>query len=205
MGEEDNSPSQHVTIPPPKIDKLSEKERIEIQKREEDENIDRNIDDIGRKGDLSPRKINHLKGKSKKGTSLLIYCSIRVVSKSFRIRNIQKKTGMLNAKVNYATKIWIFWEEDWDEHDVVDSVQQVTIRFKRRGLNDYFRITRITAVYARRSALERLELWEKLEEIAGNSTIPWLVGGDFNTMMDESEKLGGLPVTQMEIADFVQL
>ncbi|KAH0753205.1 hypothetical protein KY285_006353 [Solanum tuberosum] len=31
-----------------------------------------------------------------------------------------------------------------------------------------------------------------------------LVGGDFNIIMDEAEKLGGLPVTQMEIADFVQ-
>ncbi|WMV49304.1 hypothetical protein MTR67_042689 [Solanum verrucosum] len=31
-----------------------------------------------------------------------------------------------------------------------------------------------------------------------------LIGGDFNIIMDEAEKLGGLPVTQMEIADFVQ-
>jgi len=80
-------------------------------------------------------------------------------------------------------------------------VQQVTIRFKRRGSDDYFRIT---TVYTRCSALERLELWEQLEEIAENSTIPWLVGGDFNTIMDEDEKLGGLPVTQTEIVDFVQ-
>ncbi|KAH0723868.1 hypothetical protein KY290_005274 [Solanum tuberosum] len=166
IGEEENSQSQHVTIPPPKIDKLSEQEIIELQEREEDVNMDRNIDDIGREGDLSPRQISHLNGKSKKGA-----------------------------------KIWIFWEEDWEELDVVDSVQQVTIRFKRRGLNHYFRIT---AVYAKCSALKRLELWEKLEEIAENSTIPWLVGGDFNTIMDEDEKLGDLPVTHMEIADFVQ-
>ncbi|KAH0778496.1 hypothetical protein KY290_004923 [Solanum tuberosum] len=66
MGEEENSQSQYVTIPPPKIDKLSEQERIELQEREEDETMDRNIDDIGRECDLSPRQINHLKGKSKK-------------------------------------------------------------------------------------------------------------------------------------------
>ncbi|KAH0720014.1 hypothetical protein KY284_005044 [Solanum tuberosum] len=166
MGEEENSQSQYVTIPPPKIDKLSEQERIELQEREEDETMDKNIDDIGRECDLSPRQINHLKGKSKKGA-----------------------------------KIWIFWEEDWEEHDVVDYVQQVTIRFKKRGSNDYFRNT---VVYARCSALERLELWEQLEEIAENSTIPWLVGGNFNTIIDEAEKLGGLPVTQTEIVDFVQ-
>jgi len=67
IGEEENSQSQHVTIPPPKIDKLSEQEIIELQEREEDVNMDRNIDDIGREGDLSPRQISHLNGKSKKG------------------------------------------------------------------------------------------------------------------------------------------
>ncbi|XP_015159412.1 uncharacterized protein [Solanum tuberosum] len=33
---------------------------------------------------------------------------------------------------------------------------------------------------------------------------PWLVGGDFNTIVDEIEKLGGLPVTQSETHDFIQ-
>uniref|UniRef100_A0A0V0IVW8 Putative ovule protein n=1 Tax=Solanum chacoense TaxID=4108 RepID=A0A0V0IVW8_SOLCH len=71
MGEEENSQCQYVTIPPPKIDKLSEQERIELQEREEDETIDKNIDDIGREGDLSPRQISHLKGKSKNKVTYL--------------------------------------------------------------------------------------------------------------------------------------
>lgn len=29
-------------------------------------------------------------------------------------------------------------------------------------------------------------------------------GGNFNVILDEREKLGGLPVTQMETADFAQ-
>ncbi|KAH0751986.1 hypothetical protein KY285_005134 [Solanum tuberosum] len=117
IGEEENSQSQHVTIPPPKIDKLSEQEIIELQEREEDVNMDRNIDDIGREGDLSPRQISHLNGKSKKG-----------------------EIGIMGATGRDSRKLYI----------------------------------------------------------------PWLVGGDFNTIMDEDEKLGDLPVTHMEIADFVQ-
>lgn len=31
-----------------------------------------------------------------------------------------------------------------------------------------------------------------------------MVGGDFNTITDESEKMGGLPVSQIEVEDFVQ-
>ncbi|XP_049378343.1 uncharacterized protein LOC125843166 [Solanum stenotomum] len=42
-----NSQTHHVTIPPPKIDKLSEQERKEIQEREKDENMEINIDNIG--------------------------------------------------------------------------------------------------------------------------------------------------------------
>ncbi|KAG5632942.1 hypothetical protein H5410_004659 [Solanum commersonii] len=41
-----------------------------------------------------------------------------------------------------------------------------------------------------------------LEEVACNTNCPWMVGGDFNTIVDESEKLGGLPVSQVELEDF---
>ncbi|KAH0666246.1 hypothetical protein KY285_027452 [Solanum tuberosum] len=73
------------------------------------------------------------------------------------------------------------------------------MQFQLRDRDDCFRVT---TVYARCSALERLELWEDLEHIAAQPSSPWLVGGDFNTIVDESEKLGGLPVTQHEMADF---
>lgn len=62
----------------------------------------------------------------------------------------------------------------------------------------------ITAVYARCSAIERLKLWEELECVAEDLHIPWLVGGDFNIIMNEEEKLGRLPVSQMETFDFAQ-
>lgn len=44
----------------------------------------------------------------------------------------------------------------------------------------------ITSVYARCSALERLELLEELETIDSDN-IPWLVGGDFNVILNEEE------------------
>lgn len=39
----------------------------------------------------------------------------------------------------------------------------------------------MTTVYARRSALERLELCEDLENIEVQTNTSWLVGGDLNT------------------------
>jgi len=54
----------------------------------------------------------------------------------------------------------------------------------------------ISAVYVRYSSLERLLIWEDLEDIEESVDVPWIVGGDFNVILEEIEKLGGLPVTQ---------
>lgn len=35
-------------------------------------------------------------------------------------------------------------------------------------------------------------------------TTPWVIGGDFNVILDASEKLGGLRVTYHWTADFAQ-
>ncbi|XP_060211831.1 uncharacterized protein LOC132639400 [Lycium barbarum] len=38
--------------------------------------------------------------------------------------------------------------------------------------------------------------------LASDTTLPCLVGGDFNVIVDEEEKYGGLPVTLNEVKDF---
>lgn len=61
----------------------------------------------------------------------------------------------------------------------------------------------VTSIYARCGALERLVLWEDLQatDIAG---YPWMVGGDFNVILNEEEKLGGMDFTQQDATDFAQ-
>ncbi|KAK6803136.1 hypothetical protein RDI58_000920 [Solanum bulbocastanum] len=54
------------------------------------------------------------------------------------------------------------------------------------------------------NSLDKLELWEDLEEQLCNANATWLVGGDFNVIRDSLEKLGGLVVTQNETMDFAQ-
>ncbi|KAH0714812.1 hypothetical protein KY284_007717 [Solanum tuberosum] len=62
----------------------------------------------------------------------------------------------------------------------------------------------ITTVYARYDALDRLELWKDLELVAEDNTLPWLVGGDFNVILNEEEKQRGLDFTQSKALDFSQ-
>ncbi|XP_075091528.1 uncharacterized protein LOC142171734 [Nicotiana tabacum] len=48
--------------------------------------------------------------------------------------------------------------------------------------------------------MERLELWDTLYYLATNMELPWLIGGDFNVVLDE--KMGGLPVYPSEYEGF---
>ncbi|KAG5599048.1 hypothetical protein H5410_030418 [Solanum commersonii] len=60
----------------------------------------------------------------------------------------------------------------------------------------------ISTMYARCNTLDRLELWEELENIGEGGIVPWIIGGDFNVILNEEEKLGGLSFTQNEAIDF---
>lgn len=60
----------------------------------------------------------------------------------------------------------------------------------------------VSLVYAKCTHEERLPLWESLYNLAEGTDISWLVGGDFNTICSQKEKLGGRPVTEVETRDF---
>ncbi|KAK4706364.1 hypothetical protein R3W88_034059 [Solanum pinnatisectum] len=116
------------------------------------------------------------------------------------LEQYSRNLGLQNAKANCSAKIWIFWDDSWEDEGSSDTTQQLTMNFKISGTQDRFDVT---TIYARCSALERLELWEDLECMTSQSC-PWLMGGDFNTIVDDSEKLGGLPVSNLETQDFIQ-
>lgn len=111
----------------------------------------------------------------------------------------KRRLAFPNAKSSCFNKIQVFGDDEWEEIDVSDTIQQLTIEYKVSGESDFFKIT---IVYSRCSYLERFELWKDLEEISNHTNIPWLVDGDFNVIMNDSRKLGGLPVTQQETLDF---
>lgn len=115
------------------------------------------------------------------------------------IEKYKRRLGFQHAYCNCSSKIWIFWVEEWQGEILRDNIQQTIIKFDT-GNGQIV----VTAVYARCDALERLELWEELEEIAGHNQHPWLVGGDFNVILDEGEKQGGLEFTPYEAQDFSQ-
>ncbi|MCE3050917.1 hypothetical protein HAX54_048511 [Datura stramonium] len=60
----------------------------------------------------------------------------------------------------------------------------------------------VTMIYAKCSALERIELWNNLEDLSSEMKQPWLIDGDFNVVLNEEEKIGGLLVYPPEYEEF---
>lgn len=52
--------------------------------------------------------------------------------------------------------------------------------------------------------MERLELWDNMEYTVEEITSSWIVSDDFNVILHEEERLGGLPVMNQEAIDFAQ-
>lgn len=111
----------------------------------------------------------------------------------------KRNLGCQNANCNVYAKIWVFWEDDGRGEVLRDSMQQVALKLSKNNVEMI-----CTAVYARCNALERLELWEELEDLSVNINIPRMVGGDFNTILNEEEKQGGLDFTQVEALEVSQ-
>lgn len=59
-----------------------------------------------------------------------------------------------------------------------------------------------TIAYAKCDKIDRLALWEDIYFLYHNINVSWLIGGDFNVIMNEEERIGGLSVYPNEYEDF---
>lgn len=59
-----------------------------------------------------------------------------------------------------------------------------------------------TAVYEKCDAGKRTSLWNDIYSISHDMAMPWLIGGDFNVILHEEEKINGLLVYPQEYEDF---
>lgn len=60
-----------------------------------------------------------------------------------------------------------------------------------------------TIVYVKYDAIEILNLWQDSYTISQTNNSPCLVGGDFNVILSDEEKIGGLLVYPGEYMDFL--
>jgi len=61
----------------------------------------------------------------------------------------------------------------------------------------------LSSVYGFNSIVARRVLWENLKNWGGSLSEPWLLMGDFNSILKEEERVGGAPVTHYQTGDFI--
>lgn len=115
------------------------------------------------------------------------------------IQTYKRRLNMNQAGANINGKIWFFVKEDVQVKILQDAEQQITL--KLMFLEDSISII-TTLVYAKCDKNVIIQLWDHIYQLANNMTIPWLVGGDFNVVLNEEEKIGGIPITVDDTEDF---
>lgn len=111
-----------------------------------------------------------------------------------------KALGLDFSDGNSSGKIWIFVKEGYKFEVDVDEEQILHGRLSSPSLpNQVF----ISAIYTKCSKTGRYPLWEKIKELSGQlDGYPWLIGGDFNTILHLRDRTGSESNRQVEMIDF---
>ncbi|XP_019265436.1 PREDICTED: uncharacterized protein LOC109242998 [Nicotiana attenuata] len=62
----------------------------------------------------------------------------------------------------------------------------------------------LTIVYGLHTIADRRALWDQLRDINAVTNGPWLIMGDFNSVLSVEDRINGVPVHQNEVVDFKQ-
>ena len=110
--------------------------------------------------------------------------------------------GLTFVGNNVNGKIWIFAHQD-SSFEIEDDTDQVLHGKFIAGWMP--RPIYISVIYGKCSTEGRYPLWNKLRNLADPMEgVPWLVGGDFNTILHTSERAGSDTNRQREMVDLAE-
>ncbi|XP_059302336.1 uncharacterized protein LOC132054310 [Lycium ferocissimum] len=199
----DISPINHPKEPGgsvPKTPRSNTPQEIKDQELKKDL-LNVQIDQVSTEANLSPRKTRQMRNSKVKGGKKEPVPPVKLLSKrSVNTQQSFERLTNLNRRNRYNIIGLMEPFEDAEQGSVeIDNEQQITLKLFHQILNCHIVLT---VVYASCDAGERRMLWDSISQVSNLFDLPWLVGGDFNVISTEEEKLGGLPVLYNEVADF---
>ncbi|KAL0340185.1 UNVERIFIED_CONTAM: hypothetical protein Sradi_4535300 [Sesamum radiatum] len=113
-------------------------------------------------------------------------------------RFMARRLGFLDVVSNCGNQIWFFWGPDVRCQVLVDHEQLLHIRLES---NKWPKPLFVTAVYAKCHTVERCALQDALRAVSVGAS-PWIMGGDFNTVLSPDERSGGSAPSGIAMSDF---
>ncbi|GLT97187.1 hypothetical protein SLE2022_147640 [Rubroshorea leprosula] len=147
------------------------------------------------------RRIMDLKGRH--SPTIMLILETKLNGEAARVA--ATRCGFSNAHIvesdGRAGGMWLLWDEDEVAIDVMTSTRQgihaiVKVRSHPILSKVYWFLS---GVYGRPQFEIRSQLWEELRIVSKHFTGPWLVIGDFNDVVDSTEKFGGNPICQNRV------
>ncbi|KAL4351355.1 hypothetical protein GQ457_06G013440 [Hibiscus cannabinus] len=88
----------------------------------------------------------------------------------------------------FSGGLWILWKENIALEIVDVSNQFINGRFRHEEARNWIQFS---AVYASSNGSKRKFLWDQLASLDPGEAIPWILGGNFNVILDGEERVAG--------------
>ncbi|XP_061348942.1 uncharacterized protein LOC133294302 [Gastrolobium bilobum] len=136
--------------------------------------------------------------------SVLVLLEVRVGgSRGDRIINqLGLSSHFRQDHVGFSGGVWLLWDEKKVKLDVLQTHHQFV--HTRVHYLDSLKTDFITFIYGNPRRLERRILREELISISLLVDIPWLLMGDFNSILSCSEKIGGKEICWSSMSELQQ-
>ncbi|XP_071723822.1 uncharacterized protein [Rutidosis leptorrhynchoides] len=117
---------------------------------------------------------------------------------------------MERLKKNFGFRNCIVWDRIgtgggvallWNEIDVKVNLQSFSHWPVDAVINNSWRLT---SIYGNPKIAERWRTWDLLRNLHLSCSLPWVVGGDFNEILKQSEKLGGDERSISQMEEFIE-
>ncbi|XP_061353952.1 uncharacterized protein LOC133298637 [Gastrolobium bilobum] len=129
--------------------------------------------------------------KSRYKISVLDLCETKVNSQigNSIIRKLSFNKFFMQQTVGFNGGIWVLWDDSELSLEIISHRHQFV--HTRIMHNNSRKVEFVTFIYASRRRCEKSSLWGNLRDLAETCEDAWMVIGDFNAMVDNSEKVGG--------------
>ncbi|EOY26489.1 Uncharacterized protein TCM_028259 [Theobroma cacao] len=111
----------------------------------------------------------------------------------------RRKLGYEKVITNNSKKIWIFHSFDISYEVILNHNQCLHVSLSFQWLECPILAT---FVYVKCTRTERIPLWIVLRSLSVDIRVPWLVGGDFNVILNRAERLYGASPHAGSMDDF---